>query len=197
MSGKTVYLVTGANRGLGHALVSALLLRPDHVVIASSRHSTIPAELEALPRHSSSSILHVAAAQANGAPIVETADQLASLSSAHSEVDHIDVVIANAGTTGARQSILETTSENLLECLEVNAVAPLRLLQASWPLLQRAKTPKFIFIGSVVGSISGIDETGKWSNAVYGTSKAASNYLVRKAGKELEGQLAVCTIHPG
>jgi len=132
------------------------------------------------------------------APNVDETTPSASLSPpAHLQIDHINVVIANAGTLGVRESILETRSENLFECLQVNALAPLRLLQATWPLLKRAKTPKFVFIGSVAGSVSGIDETGRWSNAVYGASKAAGHYLVRKAGKELEGQLAVCVIHPG
>lgn len=128
---------------------------------------------------------------------MSTAKLQSSLSQAHQNIDHIDVVIANAGTTGARESILETKQENLLECLQVNALAPLELLQASWPLLQRAQAPKFVLIGSIAGSVSGIDETGRWSNAVYGASKAAGHYLIRKAGKELEGQLAVCVIHPG
>jgi norsolorinic acid ketoreductase len=158
-----------------------------------------------LPSHPSSSIVHVPApqephlrdAQGDGAQASDTAKILAALTAGHPQIDHIDVVIANAGTTGSRQSILETSAENLLECLQVNALAPLKLLQTTWPLLKRAKTPKFVFIGSVAGSVAGVDETGGWSNAAYGVSKVAGNYLVRKAGKELEGQLAVCVIHPG
>ena len=186
-------------------MVSDLLLREHHVVIASTRHPTIPNALELLPRHPSSSIVHLTAEETSPSSDASAADAaagatklLASLSLAgHPQIDHIDVVVANAGTSGIRQSILETSHANLLECLQVNALAPLRLLQTAWPLLQRAKTPKFIFIGSVAGSVSGVDETGGWSNAVYGASKAAGHYLVRKAGKELEGHLAVGVIHPG
>ncbi|KAL6901276.1 hypothetical protein GGI43DRAFT_404440 [Trichoderma evansii] len=205
MAEKTVYLITGANRGLGFALVAALLLRPNHIVIASTRHLTIPVELEALSRNPTSSIVHVTATQEPWSPEtldndgskLGTAKLKSALSQSHQTIDHIDVVIANAGTLGARESILETKRENLFECLQVNALAPLQLLQTSWPLLQRAETPKFVLIGSIAGSVSGIDETGRWSNAVYGASKAAGAYLIRKAGKELEGQLSVCVIHPG
>lgn len=182
-------------------MVSGLLLREHHVVIASTRHPTIPAALELLPRHSSSSIVHLAADDGpphNEASASDATELLASLLlGSNPQIDHIDVVIANAGTSGVRESILETRRDNLLECLQVNALAPLHMLQTTWPLLQSAKTPKFVYIGSVAGSISGVDETGRWSNAVYGVSKAAGHYLVRKAGKELEGQLAVCVIHPG
>ncbi|KAH7309185.1 hypothetical protein B0I35DRAFT_441683 [Stachybotrys elegans] len=197
MAEKQVYLITGANRGLGHALVSHLVLGQNCIVIASTRHASIPESLANLPTHPSSSIVHLSARDANRDDIPADTDKILALLTGHPQIDHIDVVIANAGTTGVRQSILETSADNLLECLQVNALAPLKLLQTTWPLLQRAKSPKFMFIGSIAGSVSGVDETGAWSNAAYGVSKAAGNYLVRKAGKELEGRLAVGVIHPG
>ncbi|KAI9733533.1 MAG: hypothetical protein M1834_003133 [Cirrosporium novae-zelandiae] len=121
----------------------------------------------------------------------------AALSSTHPEVTHIDVVIANAGTSSPRVPILDVTPDRLLGSLAVNSLAPLLLFQAAWPLLQKADNPKFVAIGSIVGSVVGVEETGGWADAAYGTSKAAGNYLVRKLGKEMEEAVAVCVVHPG
>lgn len=49
MSLKTVYLVTGGNRGIGLGLVKALLARPATTVIATVRNATTASSLKAEP----------------------------------------------------------------------------------------------------------------------------------------------------
>ena len=216
----TVFLITGASRGtvptvtshpspfahadsvclpgLGLALVAALLLRPNHVVVATTRSTSTPSSLSSLPRHPTSRLIHVplsfpsVATQANPVSVA-----LATFTSAHPEITHIDTVIANAATVPQRSSVLELAPENLLEAFTINSLAPVLLFQGAWPLLQNAGSPKFVMIGSVAGSVAGVEQTGGWANAAYGASKVAGHYLTRKLCREIEGALAVSVIHPG
>ena len=51
------------------------------------------------------------------------------------------------------------------------------------PPLLKSRNPKFVTMGSTVGSIAGI-EALSMPNAAYGTSKAALNYVTRKVHVE-------------
>lgn len=53
-------------------------------------------------------------------------------------VDHIDVLINNAGSAQAMVPATETTADDLRAAFEVNAIAPLMVSQGLWPLLQRS-----------------------------------------------------------
>jgi norsolorinic acid ketoreductase len=78
---------------------------------------------------------------------------------------------------------------------EINTIGPVRMFQASLPLLKKAQDPKFIVISSVIGTIGGLDQI-PFPNAAYGASKAASNYLTRKIHFENKDIVAFA-IHPG
>ena len=78
---------------------------------------------------------------------------------------------------------------------DVNTVGHLRLFKATWPLLEKAKDPKFIIMSSSVGSI-GAMQNEPVAMVTYGCSKAATNFLMRKMHYEHE-RLCVMAIHPG
>ena len=106
-------------------------------------------------------------------------------------------MIANAGyyTPPANPKVARITAKDLLEHVDVNTAGPIRLFQATLPLLQKAEKPIFAYMSSMAGSIGATGEV-PFSAGVYGASKAASNFLVRRAHAE-HPELIIFAMHPG
>ncbi|TRM64015.1 hypothetical protein BD626DRAFT_557306 [Schizophyllum amplum] len=175
MSSSTVYLISGANRGLGLGLVTALVKRPDTVVFAGARSPEKATELKAL-----------AAANPGKLHIVKLITKVAG---------HLDVVIANAGIADCYAGALTLPKEELTRHFEINVNGPLVLFQATHDLLQASKAPKFVAISTPVGSITAGSQFpgGLYT---YGTTKAALHWVVRKLHKDFE-DFVIFPISPG
>ena len=89
--------------------------------------------------------------------------------------------IANAaiGTDWRKTNELDTNVH--LQHLNVNAVGPLILFQALYPLLLKRNTRKFTTISTIAGSIT---NPLPIPNATYGSSKAALNFITRSIHNE-------------
>ena len=187
-----VYLVTGASRGLGKGFVAALLQRPDTTVIAAVRDTaSAPERLSNLAAGSGSKLI-VVKIDSESDTDAQTAVQ--TLEAGHA-INHIDVVIANAAAAAPGAKVSDISINDIRQNFQVNAFAPLLLFQATWPLLQRSKSPKFIGISTCVATIGKMQDWA-WPIASYGSSKAAMNYLVRKMHFEND-ELVTCVVHPG
>lgn len=189
----TVYVVTGGNRGLGLGIVKSLLVRANTTVIATVRNedgsSTLTRETTAVPKGVGSS-LQIVELDLSG--IHSTADVREAF---ESDIDHIDVLINNAGGTSPLVPATETTAEDLRAAFEVNTIAPLLILQALWPLLQKSLSPKLIMVTSSVGSIA---EMEPMPGGAYGPSKAAQNWLTKALHLENKDRgLIAIALHPG
>lgn len=181
-------LITGANRGIGLELVKRYAA-DGHRVFACCR---VPAEASVLSEvagtHDAVSI--------HGVQIVD-GDSVAALA-ASLDGAPLDVLINNAGANipMEQQSLTDMDYDGWAELLAVNAMAPLRVLQALRPNLEasEAEPPKAITITSQMGALS-LD----WAVAyAYCSSKAAVNKVMRMASLELKEQgIAVGLIHPG
>ena len=188
------YLVTGAGRGLGRGFVATLLQRPSTMVIAALRDpsSTNAESLAQLPKAKESKLIIVKIDSTSDSDPFEAVTKLQN----EHNINSIDVVIANAAAIGAPPAPVSAASvEGIRQDFQVNAVAPLLLFQATWPLLQKSKTPKFVGISTCLATIGKMDEY-PWPTASYGVSKAAMNYFVRKAHFENE-ELVAFAVHPG
>jgi NAD(P)-dependent dehydrogenase (short-subunit alcohol dehydrogenase family) len=139
-------------------------------------------------------------------PAISSASLPARLAAEH-DITHLDVVIANAGTSSAFEGVLSSAGgtgtdpgEAMLRDFEVNAVGPARLFNAVWPLLdshrEEGKEKKFVFISSSLGSIGALEQENL-PGVSYGMSKAAANWWAKKVSVELKGRLLVGIIHPG
>ena len=118
-----------------------------------------------------------------------------SLQSKHN-ISKIDTVIANAAVQNlVFAKLADVDPAQVQEHIFINAVGSLVLFQAVLPLLQKASQPKFVVLGSPLGSISGIEKR-PFPMGAYGVSKAAAHYLVRKIHFENEGLIAFA-IDPG
>jgi NAD(P)-dependent dehydrogenase (short-subunit alcohol dehydrogenase family) len=107
----------------------------------------------------------------------------------------IDVVINNAGIIGPdAQSTTDMDFDGFMKTLEVNTVAPLRIVQALLPALQRATTPKLATISSMMGSLSYASS----DRVAYRASKAAANKVVQCLATDFKPLgIAVASLHPG
>lgn len=84
---------------------------------------------------------------------------------------------------------------DLMSHFEVNTLGLLRLLRATAPFLLSSKQPKFVYISSELGSISGVAQSSPLT-AAYGVSKGAGNYLVKKIDTE-HADLVAFSTDPG
>ncbi len=182
----TRYLITGANRGIGLALTSALLGRGDHVWAAARD----PDRAQALHALATSHPGRLTLLALDVADPESTAAAKAALGDAP-----IDVLICNAGVIGPeRQSTMDMDFDGFRRTLEVNTLGPLRVVQAFLPNLKAGERPKIAIISSRMGSMS----YGKSDSLAYRTSKAAVNKIAQALATDLgpEG-VAVAALHPG
>jgi NAD(P)-dependent dehydrogenase (short-subunit alcohol dehydrogenase family) len=124
IANKTV-LITGANRGIGRALVNEALARGANRVYAGTRGALQNADRRVTP-------------------LVLDVTDTAQIARAVDEVDSLDVLINNAGI-----AIYDdlSSSDAIARQLAVNLFGPLHVTRAFLPLLTRSK-------GAVVNSVS-------------------------------------------
>lgn len=169
-------VVTGANRGIGLALVRQLRARGMAVVAVCRRDAT---ELAHLGVRVESGV-DLATPEASA----ELASRLAG--------DEIDLLIHNAGVL-VHDGLDSVSPGAVRSQLEINALAPLFLTQALAPRL--AKGAKVALITSRMGSIGDNASGGYYG---YRMSKAALNAAGMSMARDLAPRgVAVVMLHPG
>ncbi|KAJ7319391.1 hypothetical protein DFH08DRAFT_1086271 [Mycena albidolilacea] len=187
MSGKTVYLISGSNRGIGYTLTTTLAARHNTIVFAGARD---PA---------AQSLKDLAAKHPNVHPIKLTSGDEADNAAAAAEIQktagHLDVVIANAGIAKYYGALATTPLSEFTDHWQVNTFATVVLYQAVHKLLLASPTgaPKFAYISTIAASIGAFLN---FSGSAYGSSKAAANYLVKALDAE-NPSLVTLAISPG
>ncbi len=181
-------LVTGANRGLGLALVGALLERGARV-IACCRDPARAHALSALAQaHGERLIVHrldvTDAAAIDALPVVVARC-----------LQHLDLVVNNAGVLVSGERFGNVRAQSLADSFAVNAAAPLLLTQALAPLLALGHHACVLCVTSQLGSIAQADRCRTLS---YAMSKAALNMAVKRLAAELAPRgIVVLAAHPG
>jgi NAD(P)-dependent dehydrogenase (short-subunit alcohol dehydrogenase family) len=183
-----VYLVTGTARGIGLELVRLIASRPDAVVYAGVRDPAKAIELNKIAeKHSNVRVVKLDSETPE--------DAYAVAKTIEKEVGGLDVVIANAGIAKNWEYVAKVDPQELYDHFKVNTVGPLILFQATYPLLLKHKTRKFITISSLVAMIT---DMLKEPETAYGTSKAALNFVTKRIHIEhaAEGFITF-PMHPG
>jgi NAD(P)-dependent dehydrogenase (short-subunit alcohol dehydrogenase family) len=162
-------LVTGANRGIGAALVT--VARADgHEVIAATRPG-------------------------QGGDVLFDVTDHAALARAAADLGPLDVLINNAGIIGpARQSPLDMDFDAFREVLEVNTLAPLAVAQAFLPNLRRGTRPRILSISSQMAWMG----YAKSDRIAYRASKVALNKVMQGLATDLAPEgIAAGVVDPG
>jgi NAD(P)-dependent dehydrogenase (short-subunit alcohol dehydrogenase family) len=169
-------IVTGASRGLGLALTRALAERGWSVVVDARDAG----ELER-------AVGGVAGVRAVVGDVADAAHRRALVEAAG---PRIDLLVNNAGVLGPspRPALAAFPVEELRRVLEINAVAPLALVQAALPRL----VPGAAVVS--VSSDAAVEPYEGWGG--YGSSKAALEQLTAILAAE-HPELRVYTVDPG
>ena len=173
-------LLTGASRGLGAALAEALSHRGWRLVVDGRTHDRLAATVAALPRPDL-----VTAVPGDVADPAHRAALAAAVG------DRLDLLVNNASELGPTPlpRLADLPPAALERVLAVNTVAPLALVQAVLPALERA--------GGVVLDISSdaaVEAYEGWGG--YGASKAALDQLTAVLAAE-HPALRVYAVDPG
>ncbi|EIN06061.1 NAD(P)-binding protein [Punctularia strigosozonata HHB-11173 SS5] len=212
-----VYLVSGANRGLGLGLVKALSARENTVVFAGARNPDGAKDLQALAaqRPEKLYIVKLVSGDVQGSE--------AAISFIRDKAGRLDVVIANAAICLAYGPAYKASEDDLRQHFEVrngldtslftdaalisvspevNVIGTFVLFKAALPLLKASSAsesapPKFVAVSSLAGGLER-GASGPFEMTPYAISKAAENFLARKLHFEHEKDgLVVFPICPG
>ncbi|CAA7260849.1 unnamed protein product [Cyclocybe aegerita] len=175
MSPTKVYLITGANRGIGLGLVNELVTRHKDVFVYAGVRD--PTKATALQETSTKFPGKVEIVKLVSADEQTNKDVAKTIQEKHG---YVDVVIANAAVSQPNGAVGVIPIDAFRKHIEVNATGAVVLFQAVLPLLKASKsTPKFVPITSGGGSLTAyIDQ--QYEIVAYGASKAALNFITRR-----------------
>ncbi|KAJ7182370.1 hypothetical protein C8R43DRAFT_1144258 [Mycena crocata] len=142
MSPNTVYVISGASRGIGYQLTAAIAARPDTIVFAGTR------SLEA------QSLKDLAARHPNVHPVNNNAAAIVDIERI---AGRLDVVIAYAGINHHYGLLATTPLSEFRDHWEVNTLGTIVLFQAAPRLLLASPTsaPIFVYMSSIAGALPG------------------------------------------
>lgn len=175
---KTV-LVTGANRGIGRAIVDEAIARGAAKIYAAVRNVESAAAL--VTEHGERVI-----------PIRVDLEDPASIMEAANVAHDVDVVINNAGVLKTATAVDAHAIESLEYEMNVNVYGLIRMAQAFAPVLKANGGGAFVQLNSVASLKNFADF------ATYSASKAASYSITQGLRATLQQQgTHVVSVHPG
>ncbi|CAA9962822.1 hypothetical protein CFE70_006248 [Pyrenophora teres f. teres 0-1] len=188
----TVVLITGPNRGIGLGLTERFLAEASHTVIAAVRnpaHPTVQA-LQKLPTGPDSRLLIV---KLDASIEQDAKDAVSELQQKHG-IQHLDIVIANAGIGYIYPTVAEVKISDIKAHMEPNVYGVVALYQATRELLKKSeREPIFLPMGSSAGLLVNHLPI---PNAAYAPTKTALNWYTIRINAEDEW-LNCFSIDPG
>jgi NAD(P)-dependent dehydrogenase (short-subunit alcohol dehydrogenase family) len=182
MSGQTIALVTGANKGIGYEIAAGLGALGWSVGVGARDEARREAAVQKL---------RAADADVFGVPLDVTDDASAAAAARLIEErsGRLDVLVNNAGVTGGMpQMPTEVDPAVVRTAVETNVIGVIRVTNAMLPLLRRSASPRIVNMSSSVGSLTRQStpgtETGPISGA-YAPSKTFLNAVTIQYAKEL------------
>ncbi len=184
-----VVLVTGADHGLGFALVEKYIQLGATVVAGKFMRN--PGKLEVLKKTSDEK-LHIMQLDISNADSVKEAAFFFQ-----NNFHHLDILINNAGILGdIEKTIFDNLDyEDIAHTFDVNTLGPLRMINYFIPFILRSEEKCIVNISSEAGSIANC-ERKNWFG--YTMSKCALNMQATLVQNQLRGHgVKVYLFHPG
>jgi NAD(P)-dependent dehydrogenase (short-subunit alcohol dehydrogenase family) len=182
MNERTIALVTGANKGIGHEIAAGLGALGWSVGVGARDDER---------REAAVAKLRAAGTDAFGVPLDVTDD--ASVAAAARQIGEragrLDVLVNNAAVTGGvPQEPTLVDPDTVRAVVDTNVIGVIRVTNAMLPLLRRSDAPRIVNMSSSVGSLTRQTtpgaETGPIS-AAYAPSKTFLNAVTVQYAKEL------------
>ncbi len=182
MTGQTIALVTGANKGIGYEIAVGLGALGWSVGVGARDEERREAAVQKL---------RAADVDAFGVPLDVTSDASVAAAAALLEerAGRLDVLVNNAAVTGGMPQLPTTVDLSVVRtAVETNVIGVIRVTNAMLPLLRRSASPRIVNMSSTVGSLtrqtSSTDQAGPISVA-YAPSKTFLNAVTIQYAKEL------------
>ena len=176
-------VITGANRGIGLAMVGTWLARGAEV-IATARDVKVATELNAMLANGKLRVLPLDVA--SDASVMAFADAVGETA--------VDVLVNNAGISGGWDTLADVSIDNILQVFNTNAAGTMRVTKALLPQVPK-RTGKLVHITSQMGSIEDNTSGGAYA---YRMSKAALNIASKSLAVDLSGRgIISVVVHPG
>ncbi|NAS13745.1 SDR family NAD(P)-dependent oxidoreductase [Flavobacteriaceae bacterium R33] len=182
-----IALVTGANRGIGHAVAKGLLQKGIKVIATSRKESDGQGTVERL--------------SAFGDVIYQQLDvtDISSVENAfdfvRTEFGKLDILVNNAGINyDSWHNVQNADLDEVRVTLETNTLGPWQTIQTFLPLLRKSESARIVNVSSGAGSLS--SQTG--GTPAYSLSKLALNGLTLQfAGALKKDRILVNAVCPG
>lgn len=181
MASSKVILLTGASRGVGHAIARFLIMAPaGNRVILVSRTAE---PLEELKAKAPERVDYITGDLNKPSFIQET------VKFAIDKFGKLDGVILNHGTLGQVKRISELEMEDWQDCFDTNFFSAAYLAKCAIPELRKTK-------GRIIITSSGAAMNGYQGWGIYGATKAAQNHLTLTLARE-ETDITTLAVRPG
>ncbi|MCI5674617.1 MAG: 3-oxoacyl-ACP reductase FabG [Firmicutes bacterium] len=167
-----VAIVTGGTRGIGLAMVKALLEEGATVVLAGSREETANKAVEGIKAENPD-----AKVEGIWPDLTKYEDVKACFDKIYEKYGHIDILCNNAGVS-ARDLIEDTTQEMFEKVIDINVIAVFNCSKAAYEHMMVQKS------GCIINTSSMVSQYGQPSGLAYPTSKFAINGLTLSLARE-------------
>lgn len=178
-----VALITGGGSGIGAAAARYFAKQGTAVAVIGRRPQPLEETVQSI-RSAGGDALAIPADLADADAPVQIIEAVGK------QWGRLDVLVNNAAAI-KHLPIKQAYRELFQEHLSVNVLAPYFLIQAALPYLQQSESAVIINISSSSGSLAIPGQS------MYGTSKAALEYLTRSLAAELAPHIRVNAIAPG
>lgn len=181
LSGRSV-IVTGASRGIGHAIAAAFVAEGANVTICARGSESLEEAAAALRAAATAARIEAVVAD-----LTTEAGAAAVLDRAVATFGGVDVLVNNAGATVRGGSL----TQDFERSLDLNVIAPLRMMELTRPYLQSSGQGAVVNISSIYGRESG-------GPPQYNASKSAQIAMTKSLALEwIRDGIRVNNVAPG
>jgi NAD(P)-dependent dehydrogenase (short-subunit alcohol dehydrogenase family) len=183
----TTTLITGANKGLGHEAARRLIAAGHDVWVAARDAGRGQAAADELGAR------FVQLDVTDDVSVAAAAEQIAADGG-------LDVLVNNAGITGGRTPVPETTADDVAQVFDTNVLGIVRVTRAFLPLLERSPNPVVVNVSSGMGSFGVTTDPERLESTIVGlaypASKSAVTMLTTQYAKAFP-QMRINAVDPG
>jgi NAD(P)-dependent dehydrogenase (short-subunit alcohol dehydrogenase family) len=193
---KQTVLITGANKGIGLETARQLATAGYHVYLGCRDKERGEEAVSLLHSEGLTDVELLLIDVVDDQSVQQAYDDLTN------RIDHLDVLINNAGIPGSiPQPVLTTDIDTFKKVYEVNVFGVARVTKTFVPLMQNSPNPRIVNVTSDLGSL-GLHTDPTWRHydvktAAYGPSKSALNGYTVALAYELKDKFKVNAVNPG